>query len=153
MLERKGRGSRPSRGREPPRVPERTHEGTRSPFTFAFKLQVVQAIVEKGSTASSVCRVFGLSTTTVGEWVRAYREQGADALKTERSLGRKPPTPTRVAQRDAVVAMRTADPELGTRRIRDLLARVEALGVSESTVRRILHEAGLIEPRPRVRAA
>ena len=135
MKQRRDRRSTSSRGREAPRDPERTHDGTRSPYTFAFKLQVVQAIVERGSTASSVCRAFSLSTTTVGEWVRAYREHGADALKSQRTLAAKPRSVVREAQRQAVVAMREADPELGTRSIRDLLARVEALGVSETTVR------------------
>ena len=37
-----------------------------------------------------------------------------------------------------------SNPEWGTRRIRDVLARFEGLGVSETTVRRILHEAGLV---------
>ena len=38
--------------------------------------------------------------------------------------------------------MRQQHPEYGTRRISDVLRRFEALGVSETTVRRILHEEG-----------
>src|SRR5262249_14202147 len=51
-----------------------------------------------------------------------------------------------------VLAARAANPEWGTRRIRDVLARFEGLGVSETTVRRILHDAGLIAELERTEA-
>jgi transposase InsO family protein len=44
--------------------------------------------------------------------------------------------------------LRREHPEYGTRRIRDVLARFEALGVSETEIRRILHEEGLLGDRP-----
>ncbi|HEY6909601.1 MAG TPA: hypothetical protein VI356_09545, partial [Myxococcales bacterium] len=48
-------------------------------------------------------------------------------------------------RREAVWALKKAHPDYGTRRIRDVLKRVEAIGTSESEVRRMLHEAGLME--------
>ena len=57
-------------------------------------------------------------------------------------------------KRQAVVEQRKEHPEWGTRRIRDVLARFEGLGVSETEVRRILHEEGLIaETNARTRRA
>ena len=74
--------------------------------------------------------------------VEALRPRiGEDALPG-RADARKRESLT--APRDAVVAARAANPEWGTRRIRDVLARFEGLGVSETTVRRILHEEGLL---------
>jgi transposase InsO family protein len=46
-----------------------------------------------------------------------------------------------------VTALKEEHPEYGTRRIADVLRRFAALGVAESTVRRILHEEGLLEER------
>jgi len=43
-----------------------------------------------------------------------------------------------------VISTRAAHPDWGTRRIRDVLARFEGLGVSETAVRRILHDAGVM---------
>jgi transposase len=51
-------------------------------------------------------------------------------------------------RREAVLALKKANPEYGTRRIREVLRRFEAIGISESEVRRMLHEAKLLEPRP-----
>ena len=54
-----------------------------------------------------------------------------------------------VRLRERVVALKREHETWGTRTIRDVLARFEALGVSEQQVRKILHEEGLIEtPAP-----
>ncbi len=45
------------------------------------------------------------------------------------------------------MGLREQHPEYGTRRIRDVLARFEGLGVSETQVRAILHDTGLLETR------
>ncbi len=46
------------------------------------------------------------------------------------------------------MAVKRQDPALGVRRIADILARFEGIGVSATTVRRILHEEGLLEEKP-----
>ncbi|MBK7862966.1 MAG: transposase [Archangiaceae bacterium] len=47
-----------------------------------------------------------------------------------------------------MVEVKRQDPALGTRRIADILARFEGIGVSATTVRRILHEEGLLDETP-----
>jgi hypothetical protein len=47
--------------------------------------------------------------------------------------------------REAVLALKKGNPEYGTRRIRDVLKRLETLPISETEVRRMLHEAKLLE--------
>ena len=65
---------------------------------------------------------------------------GLDAL-IPRPTGLAPATSTHPpAKRDAVVELRKAHPEYGTRRIRDMLARFEAWAWARTQVRAILHE-------------
>jgi transposase len=88
----------------------------------------------------------GIPTTTVNGWVAAYRERDVDGVMPKpRVPVTRPPMASDTATREAVIRLKQSDPDLGTRKIRDLLARFSALGVSETQVRRILHEAGPIE--------
>ncbi|HET9554000.1 MAG TPA: IS481 family transposase [Anaeromyxobacteraceae bacterium] len=111
-----------------------------------LRLRVVREIVDEGVPIAEVARVFGLGVTTIGDWVRRYRERGLDGLvpgPLVRPAVPKAPDP----RREAVTALKEEHPEFGTRRIADVLRRFSALGVAESTVRRILHEEGLLEAR------
>ena len=115
---------------------ERAHSGSRAPYTFAFKLRVVKLVEEPGVTQLAAARSFGLSSTSVNEWVRAYRQGREDALRPSPRFEREPSIPDPDPYRDPVVALREQHPQMGTRRIRDVLARFEALGVSEKTMKR-----------------
>ncbi len=148
MTRKKDRGPTPPRGKDSGRS-ERAHRGERAPFTFEFKLRIVKLVVESEAPQQPTARAFGLSPTTLSEWVRAYREHGEDGLRP--FAERRPAPPKKAAPeafREAVIGLREENPEMGTRRIRDMLARFDALGVSETQVRKILHEAGLIAPQP-----
>jgi transposase InsO family protein len=112
-------------------------------------MRVVEQAMTGGVSLGRLSQLFGPSVTAIVNWVNAYEKGGVDALVPKPAP--PPPRRTNVAQQakqQAVVGLREEHPEYGTRRIRDLLARVEGLGVSETQVRTILHEAGLIEPRP-----
>src|SRR5712664_58968 len=119
-----------------------TRRRTHSP---QLKLQVLQEL-KAGTAVGDVCRAFGLAHTTLVQWRRKYAEGGYEAL-----FGRKPGKTKQAKKEDprqeAVLALRKAHPEYGTRRIRDVLKRFQAIGISESEVRRMLHEAGLLEPQ------
>ena len=141
------REQRESRGRAVARPTTREGSGAKAPYTYEFRLEVAQLVVDRELPLGRVSRAFELSPTTVSEWVRAYRQGGAEALKPKPRPVPAERTLAQETKRAAVVALREEHPELGTRRIRDALARFEALGVSETQVRSILHEAGLIEPR------
>src|SRR5438552_2061270 len=129
--------------------------GKRKTHSLELKLQVLQEL-NAGTAVSDVCRAFGLATTTVGLWRQAYAKGGYEALFPRR------PGPARLTEaafdprREAVIALKKANPEYGTRRIRDVLKRFEALPISETEVRRMLHEANLLEtsaPTPRPEAS
>jgi transposase InsO family protein len=114
---------------------------------------MAQMVVEHGISSAVVGQSFGIPVTTVMDWAHRYRKDGAEAL---RGSGMAPRSGGRAAgssggsqvRRQAVVRTKREHPEQGTRKIRDLLARFEGLGISETTVRRVLHEEGLLEVRP-----
>ena len=118
-------------------------------YPVELKIRAVQEVVERGASRTHVARAFGLAPTTLANWMELYALGGVEALMP-RVTGPAPeaPSASRRVKQEAVVELREEHPEYGTRRIRDLLARFEALGVSETQVRDILHEAGLIEERP-----
>ncbi len=128
------------------------------PVPFDVRVRIIQAVM-RGTKYADVAVAFGVSMPAVQKFVALFDSGGFDALRTPLNgaaaagpLGRARKQ-TAPAVRDEVIAAREANPTWGTRRIRDVLERFAGLGVSETTVRRILHEAGLIAehvaPEPR----
>src|ERR1041384_7233872 len=130
MVRAKDRKSR--RGRSP--TGKGVPGGPGLSYPMALRLAAVQAIVDDGVGITKASAVFGPSRQTLLNWVELYRSGGAEALIPV------PPTPPQLrtrrpaeqTKRDAVTGLRREHPEYGTRRIRDVLARFEALGVSET---------------------
>lgn len=113
------------------------------------RLRVCEQVVDHSVPATEVSAVFRVPVTTIYQWTRLYRALGREAFMA-RDARPATPEPRSVGhaesvRRDAVVQKRESNPTWGTRRIRDVLERFEGVGVSETEVRRILHEAGLIE--------
>src|SRR5712664_1250092 len=125
---------------------QKSGSAKRKTHPLELKLQVLQQL-KAGAGVSDVCRAFGLAVTTVALWRQAYAQGGYEALfpKVPGPAKRQPEADD--PRREAVLALRKAHPEYGTRRIRDVLKRFQAIGISESEVRRMLHEAGLLEPQ------
>jgi transposase InsO family protein len=140
--------AKPAQKAERGLAPQNRGPGNAYPVEFRFR--VVQAVVEEDLGIRQTARVFGIRTETLKEWLERYQANGIDGLVPLPCGGSAKSPPRAHVHREAVVALREEHPEYGTRRIRDVLARFEALGVSENQVRRILHEAGLIEPAPPV---
>jgi transposase InsO family protein len=130
-----------------PRTKRKRAAGRRRPrkCTFELRLAVVRTAERKGATQEEIGRAFGVSAAAVHKWLAVYRRKGEDGLrdKPRTRPRRKTPDP----RKEAVVRKRKANPQWGTRRIRDELARTETIGVSETEVRRMLHEEELIPPR------
>jgi transposase InsO family protein len=126
------------------------------------RLQMAQAIVERRVSATTLAESFGIPLNTLQDWAFRYRRDGPSGVLGAGRRGEegRVENPRRGAdsQREAVVSARRQHPEHGTRRIRDELSRFEGIGVSEPTVRRMLHEEGLLEEsaeragKPRVEA-
>jgi transposase InsO family protein len=119
----------------------------RRTHSLEVKLQVLQEI-KAGTSVADVCRAFGLARTTVELWRKSFAAGGYEALIAKASGRKKAEVKKEDPRREAVLALKQAHPEYGTRRIRDVLKRFEAIGISETEVRRTLHEAGLLEAQP-----
>src|ERR1051325_4871804 len=129
------------------RVRQQLHPGSkRKTHPLELKLQALQEL-NAGTPAGEICRAFGLAYTTLALWRKAYAEGGYEALFPRRPGRTKHTEKVDDPRREAVLALKRAHPEYGTRRIRDVLRRFEAIGISESEVRRMLHEAELLEAR------
>lgn len=124
----------------------------RQAWPAELRLQLAQAIVDRGMPATTLSKALGLSPNTLHDWVLRYRQGGANRVMgtvgTRSGEGVKGEKGSRKGgPREAVVSARQVHPEHGTRRIRDELGRYEGVKVSEPTVRRILHEEGLLRER------
>jgi transposase InsO family protein len=121
---------------------------SRSVHPLEFRVRLVREVLEKKTSSGEVGRIFGVNKGTLYEWVKRYEAGGLEGLAPAR-VGAKPKKKSvaATAKREAVAKLRQEHPEYGTRRISDMLRRFAALGVSETVVRRILHEEGLLLER------
>ena len=110
---------------------------------------MVRAVVDQGLTQVEAARRFHTSPKTVGKWVQRFRAEGVAGLQDRSSRPRSLPSQTAIATCDAVEVLR--------RQRQTQAAIAQQLGLSQSTVSRILRRRGLsllsaiepAEPRPR----
>jgi transposase InsO family protein len=104
-------------------------------LTFARRLEMVQDITERGQLQGAAALAHGVSLPTIRKWLGRYLAQGEGALADRSSRPRLSPRAIAPATALAIV-------ELRRRRLTQ--ARIAAsLGVSKSTVGRVLARAGL----------
>lgn len=129
----------------PERPKRRTARRKRGTTPLEVKLVAVRA-VEAGLLIREVAELADVSTTTVSNWVKAFREEGLDGLVRRAS---SPGTNRLCRELEArIIVQRQEHPERGVRRISDELRRQEALEVSPETVRRVVNDAGVGNPPP-----
>jgi transposase InsO family protein len=110
---------------------------------------MVRAVVDHGLTRAEAARQFNTSAKTVAKWVRRFRAEGVSGLRDRSSKPLSLPSQTPLATCEAVEVLRRQ------RHTQAAIAR--QLGLSQSTVSRILRQRGLsrlsaiepAEPRPR----
>jgi len=122
-----------------------THKNAR--LTFARRLEMVQDITQRGVSLAAAAVAQSVSVPTVRKWLGRYLAQGEVALRDRSSRPRLSPRAIAPGKALAIVEVR---------RQRLTQARIAAsLGVSKSTVGRVLARAGLshlkdLEPVPLV---
>jgi transposase InsO family protein len=110
-----------------------THKNAR--LTFARRLEMVQDITQRSLSHGAAAAAQGVSVTTVRKWLGRYLAQGEVALRDRSSRPRLSPRAIAPGKALAIVEVR---------RHRLTQARIAAsLGVSKSTVGRVLARAGL----------
>jgi len=104
-------------------------------LTFARRLEMVQDITERGLSQGTAALAHGVSVPTIRKWLGRYLAQGEVALTDRSSRPRLSPRAIAPAKALAIVELR---------RHRLTQARIAtSLGVSKSTVGRVLARAGL----------
>jgi transposase InsO family protein len=135
---------KPRRPRRKARAPART-------YTPAERRAALDAYRKSGMTQMAFARLWGISATTLGRWLRAHREHGPKGLESPwggaRRGRKKEPVPDAV--RAEIVATRRRFPAWGLRRIKDSLARFAGLRVGVHKVREVVREEGLTTPPPK----
>lgn len=123
-----------------------THKNAR--LTFHSRVILIKRIVEQGMRPREAAQAQGVSPRTAYKWLARFRAEGWDGLCDRTSRPRRCPHQSSSDQRRQVIALRRE-----RRTYRDISQR---LGVSASTVSRVLIRAGLnrlaaLEPAPPVR--
>jgi transposase InsO family protein len=118
-------------------------------YTFEEKLRAVKLRLEEGFAFDLVCAETGVSTTSLGVWLRQYRQEGEMGLRRQ-----APPRPGRRLARpvvERILEMKRKNPWFGVKRIAEGLRRWFFLEASPETVRKTLREADLMNERARAR--
>jgi len=112
------------------------------------RVALARSVVEQGLSARQVAGQLGVPYTTAVEWVKRYRKSGAAALEPAPRTGRPRPSSSGGARKAAILSTKAAQPQAGSRRIRDVMKRFLGIGASATTVRRVLKAEGVSERRP-----
>ena len=110
-----------------------THKNAR--LTYARRLEMVQDITERGSSACEAAACHGVSTVTARKWLGRYLAQGQAGLLDKSSRPEKSPRAIEPRLALAIVELR--------RRLCLQAHIASCLGVSKATVSRVLRRAGL----------
>jgi len=117
------------------------------------RVEFVLAATQEGANRAALYRHYGIDPKTGRKWIKRFREGGLTALTDRSRRPRRSPQQTPPVVEAAVVALRTAQPTWGGRKLE---ARLDALGLADvpapSTITDILHRHALIDrdtTRPR----
>jgi len=118
-------------------------------------LVIVRAVHEQGLTHAEAAARYGVTRQWVHTLVRRYEEEGPDGLTPRSRAPKTRPGTTPPAVRQRIITLRgelhAAGADAGPVTIAWHLEQEGHPAPSTSTIRRILHTAGLIEPAPRKR--
>jgi transposase-like protein len=97
------------------------HSSTGS-YSFEFRRRVVRMYLEEKFPVQLICEETGVGRSTVGTWVRKYRQLGEEGL---RNKPRPLPQKSRVDKvvKDKIIEVKKSNPVFGVRRISDFLKR------------------------------
>jgi len=148
---KKGQGKK-KRNRPPRGAARRRSQKHAHCHPFEVRRKAVQLCLEEKFPVRQVAREMGVGLSTLGKWVRFYREQGEAGLESHprRAVSHRPKVAPAVKTK--VVELKRRHPDLGIQKISHFLRRALFLPVSRETVRRTLHEQQLLKklkPKPR----
>ena len=121
----------------PERVPNRN--GLR--YSAADKLKAVKLYLEEGYQVKAIARELGIGKSSLGKWIREYREKGSAAFLPvpEKSAAEAEKSdPAREYVRAQILEHKAAHPDHGVKRITQIFRRFLGLPVKTHEVRSVL---------------
>ena len=122
-------------------------------YPFEVRLKLVKLHVEGGIPVAVVAREASVPPTTINNWVSMYRRNGEEGVRPQV----QPPKggwPRRLpeAVRTKIVEIKREHSWFGIKKISQMLRQLWLPG-SPETVRKTLHEAGMMEPQAAARVS
>ena len=115
-----------------------------------IRAEFVRRVLSKEQSKSALCREYNISRPTGDKWIKRYQ---AGSLMTNQS--RAPhhiPNRTDIGTEEAIIAIRTAYPALGAKKLKRMLENQGKHAPAYSTINAILHRNGLITKEASVAA-
>lgn len=138
------------KGMHGPKAKRRT--ATRQ-YTPEQRREAVEGLAKSELTQQAYAKIWGVTPRILRIWVKAYAAHGPKGLEGRpgRKPGKVPVPPTTSA---AIIAVKTANPLFGLRKVRDFLARFQGVKASAPIIRRVVAETplptGLVPVKRRV---
>ena len=116
---------------------------------------IILSVEVEGLSQAETARLYGVSKAMVSKLMARYRLEGDTAFEPRSRRPKTSPTKTADATVELIVGLRRTltqqGLDAGAETIRWHLERDDEIVVSASTIRRVLHRTGLIEPAPKKR--
>lgn len=116
------------------------------PYAFELRLRVVRMYLEEEYPIAMICQETGVGRSTISTWVRKYRLQGEEGLRSKQPYPRKSKRINK-AVAEKIVDLKKENPGYGSRRIADILKRFFFIKASPTTVHKTLAAKELIEKK------
>lgn len=113
--------------------------GTR--YSAADKLKAVKLYFEEGYQAKDIARELGIGKSSLGKWIREYREKGSGAFTSppeKSAAAAEKSDPAREFVRAQILEHKAAHPDHGVKRITQIFRRFLGLPVKTHEVRSVL---------------
>lgn len=117
-----------------------------SPYPFELRLRVVRMYLEEEYPIQMICKETGVGRSTISTWVRKYRLEGEEGLKSKHPIPRRNRRTNRSVEKK-IVDLKKENPTYGPRRIADILKRFFLIKTSPTTVQKKLVEKNLVEKK------
>jgi len=138
------------KGMHGPKAKRRT---TTRQYTPEQRREAVEGLAKTELTQQAYAKIWGVTPRILRLWAKAYAAHGPKGLEGRpgRKPGKVPVPPTTSA---AIIAVKTAHPLFGLRKVRDFLARFNGVRASAPVIRRVVAEtalpAGVVPAKRRV---
>src|SRR5579885_2615574 len=110
-------------------------------YSVERKLEVVKA-KQNGLTTEEVAAMFGVGTTSINIWAKAYAEKGLPGLEDESPGRPQQLSPKTQAAEKFIDRLAREHPGAGISKVQGLLFRHGLLSMARETVRRVLRRHG-----------